>query len=111
MPVVLDVVTQMDEFAESNNIPEIKEVVVEIGEASGVVPFFFQSCWDPAVARSKYLLNATLSIEEIPTVCKCRDCKEEFHPKSHPPVCPKCNGEAWDIIAGREIQIKEILVE
>lgn len=111
MPVVLNVVRSMDQFAEQHHIQEIQVVVMEIGEASSVVPFFFRSCWDPAIGKSKHLMNSALEIIEIPCGAKCNSCGHEFHPKEFGLPCPNCGGNEWTVTSGRDIQIKEIKVE
>ena len=111
MPIVLNVVRSMDVYAQKNHIPDIKVVVVDIGDASSVVPFFFRSCWDPAVGQSYHLQNAALEINEIPCKAKCRKCGAEFRPGRSDANCPECGFKGWDLISGRDISIKEILVE
>lgn len=111
MPIVLNVVRSMDQYAEQYHIPEIRVVVMEIGEASTVVPFFFRSCWDPVIGRSKHLLNASLEIIEIPCEAKCDGCGYEFHPLEFNSTCPNCDSNEWNVISGRDIRIKEIKVD
>jgi Zn finger protein HypA/HybF involved in hydrogenase expression len=56
----------MDAYAKKFQIPEVRGVVVDIGQESSVVPVFFRSCWDPAVGKSDHLQNADLELHEIP---------------------------------------------
>lgn len=112
MPVVLNVVSIIDDFARENQLPEIRKVVVEIGLASAVVPFFFQACWDPAIANSDYLLNSELEIIEIPASCRCLDCGKQYTVREKKPVrCPACRSSAYKAYSGTDIQIKEIRVD
>lgn len=111
MGVVLNVVGTLEQFAAQNQIPEIKGVVMEIGEVSSVIPSYFASCWEPAAARSKCLMNAELQMEVIPGRAKCYKCREEFSIADNDGKCPKCNSEHWETLSGRDVMIKEIYVE
>lgn len=111
MGVVLSVVRTIESYAAQNNIPEIKGVVMEIGEVSGVVPHYFASCWDPAVARARCLLNAKLEIEVIPGIARCLKCGTEFNIEKNDGKCEKCGSDMWQTLSGREVMIKEIYVE
>ena len=111
MGVVLNVVNALEQYAAENQIPEIKGVAMEIGEVSSVVPNYFASCWYPAVARSRCLLNAELTMEVIPGLAKCYPCGEEFNIAANDGKCPKCGSEHWETLSGREVMIKEIYVE
>lgn len=112
MSVVLNVVDTIDKFAEENSIQEIRGVVMQIGLASGVIPFYFQSCWEPASAKSKHLFGSSVNIEEIPGRCMCLDCGHVYElPDDHHAPCPACGSRNWRAIGGTDIIIKEILVE
>ncbi len=110
MPIVMNVVRSMDQYAEQYHIPEIRVVVMELGQASSVQPFFFRSCWDPVIGQSRHLLNASLEIREIPCEAKCNSCGHTFHPAEFTAPCPNCNSNAWNVISGRDVRIKEIKV-
>ena len=82
--IVTYVARQVDEVARENEIDEIAEVVIEIGEVSGIVAEFLIDAWD--YFRRNY-----------PTV-------------QYGKTCPHCgSGETW-LLVGRECNIKEILV-
>lgn len=111
MPVVLNVVHAMDSYAEENGISDVRVVVMEIGESSGVVPFFFRSCWEAAIGKSTHLMNSALDIIEIANEAKCNECTAIFHPESLDKPCPHCSSQNWTLQAGHEIRIKEIQVD
>lgn len=110
MGVVLNVVRTVEQYAAANGITAVKGVSMEVGEVSSVVPNYFASCWDAAVARSRCMLNAQLEIKVIPGLARCHVCKEEFNIAKNDGKCPKCGSERWDTISGREVMINEIYV-
>lgn len=112
MSVVLNVVHTVDAFAQANGIGKIGTVVMQIGKASGVVPFYFHSCWEPASASSEHLFGSSLDIEELPAICRCPDCGAVYELKdAQTRACPKCGSDRWQVISGNEVMIKEILVD
>lgn len=110
MGVVLNVINAVEKYANANGISEVKGVVMEIGEVSGVVPSYFASCWYPAVARSRILLNSEVQVDFIPGIARCYKCREEFNIEKNDGKCPKCGSEHWETLSGREVMIKEIYV-
>ncbi|MCD8363206.1 MAG: hydrogenase maturation nickel metallochaperone HypA [Lachnospiraceae bacterium] len=111
MGIVLDVVKKMDAFAEANHIPQIHTVVMSVGELSALEPPYFVSCWEYAASRSDHLVNCGVRIDPVPGIAKCMVCGEEFNLEQNDEICPKCKSEKWRIISGREVMIKEVLVE
>ncbi len=111
MPIVLSVVDNMDGYAEMNNIDQISGVKMEIGELSPVVPDYFRSFWQYAVSRSKHLKQAELLIDVIPGIVRCSDCGKMYNLPQNDGICPDCESNAWTLISGRQVQIKEIYVE
>jgi hydrogenase nickel incorporation protein HypA/HybF len=110
MGVVLNVVRTIEKYAEENKIPEIQGLVMEIGEVSSVIPHYFASCWEPAIASSRCMMNAQLEIEVIPGIARCLKCGEEFNIAENEGKCAKCGSDVWQTLSGREVMIKEIYV-
>ena len=93
--IVTYVARQVDEVARENEIDEIAEVVIEIGEVSGIVAEFLIDAWD--YFRRSIRFWQALSGRNYPTV-------------QYGKTCPHCgSGETW-LLVGRECNIKEILV-
>ncbi|MDO4312992.1 MAG: hydrogenase maturation nickel metallochaperone HypA [Eubacteriales bacterium] len=110
MGVVFSVVRAVESYAAENNISEVQGVVMEIGEVSSVIPHYFASCWEPAIASSKCMMNAKLEIEMIPGIARCLKCGEEFNIEKGQGKCEKCGSDLWQTISGRDVMIKEIYV-
>ncbi len=111
MPIVLNVVRTLDYLVEEKNLPpDIRVVVMEIGELASVLPNYFEKCWAPAIERSKHLQSTELKIELIAGIARCKRCGREFHIEQNQGLCPDCKVWDWDTVSGREVNIKEILV-
>lgn len=105
------------ETAESNNATEVNEVTIEIGRLAMVNPEQLQFILGVLVENT-IVEDAEIIIEEIPVEMDCLEC--EFHgeaiidDKDHyaPLVtCPKCDSPRIDILNGRDIVVKNIVIE
>lgn len=108
MPVVLSAVEYLDNFADKNDIQNINEVVMQIGEIAPVIPKYFEKYWQLATERSRHLQHTVLYIEIIPGIAKCDQCGHEFNIENYNGICPECHYRYWKIISGKEVGIKEI---
>lgn len=110
MSVIAHIIDTLDNFAQRNNIGEIQTVVLQVGAVSGVIPEFVHECWAPAVYFSKHMKKATVEIEEIPAIGRCRDCGHEYDMQKHEGICPQCKSSHWQELSGSELIIKEVRV-
>lgn len=111
MSVMVDIVDMMDQYADENQIPDIKVVVLQVGALTGIIPNYVYACWEAAIDHSKHLKNSSVKIEEIPGIGCCKDCRTEYDLSEHEGVCPSCSSRNWIELSGNEFVIKEILVE
>ncbi len=110
LSIVQNVVRTTEEFAEAQDIPKVKKVVMEIGSLTGVIPKYMQMYY-PETCQGTRLENSELVIEEIEAESFCRCCGEVFKPMHTRGVCPKCNSADQEILHGNELLIKEIAYE
>jgi len=106
--IMINVVQTVENFAMENGITEIDTLVLQIGELSSVIPRFAQACY-PAAADGTMLENTKLEIEILPANCMCNSCSKVFNYLEHRGICPHCQGEDWELLCGREFNIKEIV--
>lgn len=86
------------------------EVVLEIGELSGVVPESVEFCFE-ACTRGTLLEGARLKLELTPGQGRCPSCQGEFPIKSLFDPCPGCGGFGLAIVSGEELRVKELELE
>jgi len=89
----------------------INNVRVCIGSASGVMPeallFAFNALKSDTIAS-----GATLTIEEVPLAGRCSACSSDFTTNENFVLCcPHCGSSAYTLLAGRELDIKELEVD
>lgn len=109
--IVFEIQKRVLLVAEENDIPpkDIASVVVEIGEASTIIPRYLKECW-PAATDGTDMEQATLETEVVTAEVECKKCGEVYEYLKNNRVCPNCG--AWEcvMITGQEFNIKEIVV-
>ena len=97
------------DFAETNGIDRIGEIVCDNGELSLVINEYVYKCY-PFVTKGTILEKTKLTINSVPGLAECRECDEIFNVIEHEGYCPNCGSFEKDVLTGREFMIREILV-
>ncbi|MCX8069520.1 MAG: hydrogenase maturation nickel metallochaperone HypA [Thermodesulfovibrionales bacterium] len=109
--IALTLLERVVEECKNNGCSAVKNVKIEVGRASGVLPdallFVFNAIKSDTIASS-----ATLEIDETILTAKCNNCQKEFTTdESYIFECPFCNSNSFSVLRGRELNIIEIEVE
>ena len=109
--VVIEIQKRVAEAAAENGIElrDVAAVVVEIGEASCVVPRYLQNCW-PAATDGTEMAGAELKIELIKAEVRCNACGRVYEYLACGRRCPDCGAPECRMVRGQETNVKEILV-
>ena len=105
--VVRSMVKTVTAFAEANQITDIAEIVVDVGELSLVIPQYVEELFPP-VAEGTPLEGAKLILETVPGMAECDDCDEIFNVIEHEGYCPNCGSFEKTVLTGKDFTIKEI---
>ena len=109
--IVFEIQKRVSAVALENGLElrDIASVVVEVGEASTIVPRYLKECW-PAATDGTEMESATLEVEVIVAEVECKKCGNVYEYLKNNRVCPKCS--AWEcvMVTGQEFNIKEIVV-
>lgn len=109
--IVFEIQKRVQQFAVENELPltAIASVVVEVGEASTVIPKYLMECW-PAAVDGTEMEQTTLETEVIVAQVQCKKCGEVYEYLNNDKLCPACG--AWEcvMVTGQEFNIKEISV-
>ena len=107
--VTFHVIKAVEEVARENNLTQVSNVILELGEVSMVIPDQLRDCFKWAVEnRSEHMHGCELTIETIPAVTFCEDCREEYPTVEHGKICPFCHSEHTYLLKGNEFNIKQI---
>lgn len=108
LSVVIEIIKTVENFARHNGLTKIDTLVLQIGELSSMIPKYIEACY-PAAVEGTLLQDTKLKIEVLPGNGICKDCQKVFNLLEHQGKCPKCGGENWDMLGGKEFMIKEII--
>ena len=88
----------------------VTAVTLRIGKLSGVMPDALRFGFE-TLSRGGMAEGASLIIEEVPLRIKCHHCGAESAMDDPFLLCPRCNGSEVEMIAGRELEIKEMEID
>ena len=105
--VVRQVIRTVEDFAKENDIKEVSEIVLDIGELSLVIPKYVEDIY--AVTTEGTILEGTkLIINVIPGMAECDECDEIFNVIEHEGYCPNCGSFEKQVLSGTDFMIKEV---
>lgn len=90
-------------------LPPVREVVLELGEFSGVEAELVKLAFadlSPVVLGD----GVTLELRQTPLTAECSSCQHSFHVERFQFVCPKCAGTVR-VTAGEEFRLVSLRVE
>jgi hydrogenase nickel incorporation protein HypA/HybF len=104
---IVDLATASAREAEAN---VVREVEIEIGQLSGVVKEALEFSLEAAV-KGTMLESARMNLVFIAGRARCPRCNHEYDTDTLFGPCPECGAFAPDIIRGRELRVKSLIVE
>lgn len=107
LSITRNVVAIVAEHAAGRRVTRVR---LEIGRLSAVMPDAIRFCFD-ICASDTALAGARLEIDEIPGRGRCGECGTEVVMGAPAGRCPGCGTNGLEVIAGRELNIKEMEVE
>jgi hydrogenase nickel incorporation protein HypA/HybF len=88
----------------------VTDVVLEIGELSGVVPDSIEFCFEACV-KGTLLEGARLQLEIVPGIGECPACGVRHPITTLFAPCPDCGAFGLSIVSGEELRVKELELE
>jgi hydrogenase nickel incorporation protein HypA/HybF len=109
----LSIVTSIIKTAENevDNISggKILEIHLEIGKLSGVEMQSLLFVWELSV-RGTVLDESKLTIVEPDGKARCAECETVYRLEKIFDSCPKCDSPFKNIVSGKELKIKKLLI-
>lgn len=107
--VVRQVLRTIEDFARENDVKEIDELVLDVGELSLIIPQYLEDIY-PAVVKGTILEKTKLILNTVPGLAECDDCDEIFNVVEHEGYCPNCGSFEKTVLSGKDFTIREIHV-
>ncbi len=108
--IAMNVVDIATEYAIKEQAKEVREIEIEVGVFSGVVVDALEFAMESAV-KGTILENAVCKIVTVQGKVRCTECRNEYETDNLFEICPKCKTCAPDIIQGRELRVKSLIVD
>ena len=102
------VIQKVEQLCVENNLTKVESVTLEVGEVSGIIPSFLVDYWEWAKAKTTFLKESKLIVEQISAVTYCENCKQTYPTVRYGKICPYCSSEETFLLTGNEYNIKEI---
>ncbi len=107
---IVKMVNLAENTAKENKIEHVDKIVVEVGAMTGVLPYYLHKYYPEAVAGTS-LEGSELEVIEVPVKAVCNSCQKEYSPNAQNDYrCPFCKSIDSHIVAGRDVTLKNIIV-
>ena len=100
--IVFSIIDRIKLVAVENGLEEISEVVLSVGEESGIIDHYLYNCWTAAIRGDSLMSSSKLIIEHVPAVALCLDCGEKYDEKKYGHVCPICGCPKIELLQGSD---------
>lgn len=110
MSIALNIFELVIENARNEKAKKVLEVELDVGNVSGVEHSALEFALKTA-HEYEMLENAKFVVNKIPAIARCLSCNEEFEIKNAFDPCPKCTIMDTQLISGKELRIKSLLID
>ncbi len=107
LSLVMGIIELASLEAAERDAVKVEEIVLDIGELSGVEMSSFEFAWDQAV-KNTILDGTERIINRIPGIGRCLDCETEFSMQQYYDPCPNCGEHLIQVISGKEMKVKTL---
>lgn len=104
------VIQTVEEYAAENHVSDVLSVTLDVGELSGMLPYFFEEYFPMVIEGRPALRNARLILKTTPGIGHCNACGENYNVAKHEGLCPYCGSYDKKILTGRGLVISNITV-
>ena len=108
--IAMDIVDIAISYATKEEASRVKEIEIEVGQLSGVVMEALEFSLEAAV-KGTILEKALRNLIIVPGKARCTQCSNEYDTDTLFKACPNCQACAPDIIQGRELRVKSLIIE
>jgi hydrogenase nickel incorporation protein HypA/HybF len=110
LTLLYGVVQKVEQVVKENDLDHVDAIVIEVGEATSVIPEFLQDGYEVISDDYDFLRGSELIIEKITAIGRCRSCGTEFPVVVNKGLCPECGSFDKDIIEGTDFFIREVRI-
>ncbi len=108
--IAMSIVEIAEDEARKAKGTAVNELVLDVGTMSGIEFQALETALEMAV-KNTMLEKAKIQVNKIQARAKCRDCTHEFDIDSAFDPCPECKGLFHEVLTGKELQVKSLVVD
>jgi hydrogenase nickel incorporation protein HypA/HybF len=109
MSIAMNIIEIAEKEVLKARATRVESIDLEVGLLSGIVLDALEFALDEAVKQT-ILENSEIRITTINAEARCLKCNNIFHTSDFFTPCPKCNSFESEIIKGKELKIKSLVV-
>lgn len=102
-----NVIEIVERAIQGRAISKLSEVVLEIGEASGVQIEALRFAFSVLIPGT-LLEDAEIKYLTSPLLLHCHNCDKTYQASLQDHLCPNCQNNGFDIVSGRSLTVKSI---
>ena len=110
LTLLYGVVDKVAKVVEENGLDHVDAIVIEVGEATSVIPEFLQDGYEVISDDYDFLRGSELIIEKITAIGRCLNYGTDFPIVMNKGLCPECGSFDKDVIEGTDFFIKEVRI-
>ena len=110
LSIAQSIVELAEREARNHQAISIEELELEIGALAGIDPVALEFALESAI-KGSMLENARIIRQHIAGEGRCCDCENLFPVESILSTCPDCGSYAVNIVKGKELRIKSLVVK
>jgi hydrogenase nickel incorporation protein HypA/HybF len=111
LSIAMEVIDIVRKEAATHGASSVTKVCLLIGDLSGVETDSLAFCFDAVKNEHSLTSGAELVIEKVPVRVRCEKCDDEFRASGQLVTCPSCGGYDTKLVAGTELEVKDLEVE
>jgi len=108
--IAMSIIEIAENEAKKESATAINELVLDIGTQAGIEFYALDTALQMAV-KDTMLENANIQVNKIQARVKCTECNTEFEVNNIFDPCPECNSLYHELLCGKEMQIKSLVVD
>ena len=108
--IAISIIDAVEFEAKKVDANTITNLTLDIGTMSGIEFYALDTAMEMEI-KNTILDKTKIIVNKVQATAKCIDCSHNFEIFHITDACPKCNGFFHEIIRGKELKIKSIVVE
>lgn len=109
LSIATSIIKTAEKEVQDNGGEKVLEIYLEIGKLSGVELQSLLFIWELS-SKGTVLQDSKLTITEPEGMAQCAECETDFKLEKIYDSCPKCNSPFKNIISGKELKIKKLII-